>query len=94
MTYSDKKFTLNMKSVDIALARAELYRSQGSYEVAEQYLAVADEIVCVCAEEISDEILRGHPWNFAMARAKLARATETPEFGFSYFTKNFFFYKI
>ena len=35
-------------------------------------------------EEIRDEILRGHPWNFAMARAKLARATEEPGFEFTY----------
>ena len=31
-----------------------------------------------------DDLLRAHAWNFAMARAKLARLSETPAFGFEY----------
>jgi len=34
--------------------------------------------------EIRDELLRGHPWNFAEDRAKLARSSETPEFKYAY----------
>jgi hypothetical protein len=32
-----------------------------------------------------DELLRMHPWNFAMARAALARLAEVPAFEYSYF---------
>jgi len=34
--------------------------------------------------EIRDELLRSHPWNFAVKRAKLARLAETPTFEFDY----------
>lgn len=35
-------------------------------------------------DEARDDILRGHPWNFASARVKLARASTTPAVGFDY----------
>lgn len=35
-------------------------------------------------EEIRDELLRGHPWNFAVARAKLARLSTTPNHKWEY----------
>jgi hypothetical protein len=31
-----------------------------------------------------DDLLRKHPWNFAMARVKLARETAAPAFGYDY----------
>lgn len=34
--------------------------------------------------EIRDELLRGHPWNFATARAKLARLSTTPNHEWAY----------
>lgn len=34
--------------------------------------------------EIRDEVLRSHPWNFALVRATLARIDETPSFGFDF----------
>ncbi len=36
--------------------------------------------------KIRDQLLRGHPWNFAIARAKLAQLSATPaiEFDFAY----------
>jgi hypothetical protein len=33
---------------------------------------------------IRDEVLREHPWNFAVKRAALAASTETPAWGFAY----------
>ena len=36
-------------------------------------------------EKLRDELLRRHQWNFAVARAKLARLSETPAFGFDPF---------
>ena len=41
----------------------------------------------LCAElyeRCRDDLLRAHSWNFAAARAKLAREAETPVFGFAY----------
>jgi hypothetical protein len=35
-------------------------------------------------EEIRDELLRSHPWNFAVKRAKLARLSETPTYEYTY----------
>lgn len=35
-------------------------------------------------EEIRDELLRGHPWNFSVKRAKLARLSETPSYEYQY----------
>lgn len=40
----------------------------------------------VCAEQydkLRDDLLRGHTWNFAIRRAKLARLAEAPAFGFA-----------
>lgn len=40
----------------------------------------------LCAElyeRCRDDLLRAHSWNFATARAKLAKLSETPVFGFS-----------
>ena len=34
-------------------------------------------------EKVRDELLRMHPWNFAMARAKLARLAQAPVFGYA-----------
>ena len=41
----------------------------------------------LCAELYAgcrDDLLRAHSWNFAMARARLARAVEAPAFGYAY----------
>lgn len=35
-------------------------------------------------EKLRDEVLRAHPWNFAVARARLARLAEAPPFGFAW----------
>lgn len=35
-------------------------------------------------EELRDDILRSHPWNFATKRQKLARSVTVPVFGFDY----------
>lgn len=35
-------------------------------------------------EDARDELLRAHPWNFAVARAKLGRLADAPTFGFRY----------
>lgn len=35
-------------------------------------------------EKLRDEVLRAHPWNFAIARSRLARLAEAPPFGFSF----------
>ena len=35
-------------------------------------------------EMIRDEILRAHPWNFAVTRATLAPSSTTPDWGFAY----------
>ena len=35
-------------------------------------------------EKIRDEVLRSHPWNFAIKRVQLAQLTTTPIFGFDY----------
>jgi hypothetical protein len=35
-------------------------------------------------EKLRDEVLRAHPWNFAVARAVLGRLAEAPPFGFAY----------
>lgn len=35
-------------------------------------------------EKLRDEVLRAHPWNFAVTRASLARLAEAPAFGFAY----------
>ncbi len=35
-------------------------------------------------DEIVDTLLRSHPWNFAVKRAKLARLSEAPAYRFSY----------
>lgn len=32
-------------------------------------------------EALRDEVLRAHPWNFALARAELARLVDAPAFG-------------
>ena len=40
----------------------------------------------VCAEQydkLRDDLLRGHVWNFAIRRVKLARLAEDPAFGFA-----------
>jgi hypothetical protein len=34
---------------------------------------------------ILKDLLRAHPWNFSSARTTLARLSETPAFGFSYY---------
>lgn len=34
--------------------------------------------------DLRDDMLRGHPWNFATLRVKLARSASTPIFGFDY----------
>lgn len=36
-------------------------------------------------DSVRDATLRSHPWNFAIARARLARLTETPAFTWSYY---------
>lgn len=33
-------------------------------------------------EKLRDEVLRAHPWNFAVARERLAALSEAPPFGF------------
>jgi hypothetical protein len=33
---------------------------------------------------VRDEVLRDHPWNFAVKRTSLAASTETPSWGFTY----------
>lgn len=33
--------------------------------------------------DVRDEVLRAHPWNFAVKRASLAQLSTTPAFGFS-----------
>ena len=41
----------------------------------------------LCNEQFSkvrDEVLRTHPWNFALARAEFSQLTTTPAFGYSY----------
>lgn len=35
-------------------------------------------------EELRDDLLRGHPWNFAMKRVKLAQSTTAPVFEFDH----------
>lgn len=35
-------------------------------------------------EKLRDEVLRAHPWNFAIARQRLARLSDAPVFGFSH----------
>lgn len=35
-------------------------------------------------EMVRDEVLRDHPWNFAVRRAALAASTEIPAWGFAY----------
>jgi hypothetical protein len=35
-------------------------------------------------EKLRDEVLRAHPWNFAVARQRLARLVEAPPFGFAF----------
>lgn len=35
-------------------------------------------------DKLRDELLRGHNWNFATARVKLAQLSEAPAFGFDY----------
>jgi hypothetical protein len=35
-------------------------------------------------EKLRDEVLRAHPWNFAIARQSLARLAEAPPFGFTW----------
>lgn len=35
-------------------------------------------------EMVRDEVLREHPWNFAIKRAALAASSDTPAWGFSY----------
>lgn len=35
-------------------------------------------------EKIRDEMLRGHPWNFATARVELAAVAEEPEFEYDF----------
>jgi len=34
--------------------------------------------------EIRDDLLRAHPWNFAVRRSKLARSSDTPDFEYAY----------
>lgn len=35
-------------------------------------------------DDIRDQVLRDHPWNFATKRATLAQLTETPDFGYTF----------
>lgn len=35
-------------------------------------------------DQVRDQVLRDHPWNFAIRRATLARLTEAPAFGYAY----------
>lgn len=35
-------------------------------------------------EKLRDEVLRGHPWNFAVARMQLAQVADDPAFGFAH----------
>ena len=35
-------------------------------------------------DECVEDVLRSHPWNFAIVRAQLARLSSTPAFGFDY----------
>jgi hypothetical protein len=35
-------------------------------------------------EKLRDEVLRAHPWNFAIARAQLPRLAEAPAFGYAH----------
>lgn len=35
-------------------------------------------------EKLRDEVLRAHPWNFAIARARLSRLSEAPPFGYAF----------
>lgn len=47
-------------------------------------LEEASKNASLCAElydKCRDDLLRAHSWNFAMARAKLARLSEAPDFG-------------
>ena len=41
----------------------------------------------LCNEQYSkvrDEVLRSHPWNFAITRAEFSQLTTTPSFGYNY----------
>ena len=45
------------------------------------------EFAYICAEiydEVRDDILRSHPWNFAIKRASLTQDVETPAWGYGY----------
>lgn len=35
-------------------------------------------------DKLRDDLLRGHPWNFAASRVKLAQLSSTPEFGYEF----------
>src|SRR5690606_26204755 len=35
-------------------------------------------------EKLRDEVLRAHPWNFAVARQRLVRLSEAPPFGYAW----------
>jgi len=36
-------------------------------------------------EKVRDDVLRSHPWNFALKRVQLAQSTATPSYGFDYY---------
>ena len=46
--------------------------------------SVGANIASIRYDEIRKDLLRGHPWNFAISRVKLARLAGAPEFGYQY----------
>ncbi len=59
-------------------------------ELGEEAITALDEgttVANLCNRNIGaarDELLRAHPWNFAIRRRKMARLAAAPDFGFAY----------
>ncbi len=59
-------------------------------ELGEAAITALDEgspVANLCARNYAparDQVLRSHPWNFAVARRRLARLSAAPDFGFAY----------
>ncbi len=59
-------------------------------ELGEAAITALDEgspVANLCSRNYAparDQVLRSHPWNFAVARRRLARLAEVPAFGFAY----------
>lgn len=50
-------------------------------------LTEANKRAQLCSEQYSkvrDEVLRSHPWNFAITRAEFSQLSSTPAFGYTY----------